>query len=74
MAFLARIRTKLVCDPKCLRRQTDVDRVVDALVRVERIVAAVLHQVDFGDTDPHGLGQLREQQGIDFQVRTPTWR
>src|ERR1017187_4149771 len=46
----------------------EIDRGVEALVGIDRIVAAVLHQVDGGDAHADGLGELGDEERCDLEV------
>src|SRR5262249_36498039 len=48
-------------------RQTQVDGVVDAAMRIGRVVAAILDDVAREHADAHGLGEQRNQQRLNLQ-------
>ena len=48
--------------------EAEIDGIVEALVGIDGIVAAVLHQVDGGDADANGLGKLGDEEGSDFEI------
>ena len=48
---------------------SEIDSIIDAAVRIERIVAAVLHEVEAGDADADGLREQRQEQRIDLEIR-----
>ena len=48
-------------------RQTDIDRIVDALMRLHGIVPAILNQCARNQAKVHGLGQQRDQEWRNLQ-------
>src|SRR5271157_5686071 len=48
--------------------EPEIDGIVETPVGIDGIVAAVLHQVDGGDADVDGLGELRDEELSDVEI------